>query len=62
MERHILDKPRQRKDALRFRQYLNLQRAQHPDRATLMLQRRARKGTDTSHLREFLRIERGHTA
>ncbi|ROU01271.1 hypothetical protein [Histidinibacterium lentulum] len=62
MTRHVIDQPRRRADAMRVRHFLNLERAQNPDRAALMLQRRMRKGQASPRVREFLRIERGYMA
>jgi len=62
MTKHVIDQPRRRADAMRVRHFLNLERAQNPDRAALMLQRRMRKGQASPRVREFLRIERGYTA
>lgn len=62
MTKHVIDLPKTRTDAMRLRQYLNIQRSQHPDRASLMLQRRMRKGRGTALAREFLRIDRGQYA
>ena len=62
MPRHIVDGPKARKGGLRLRQFLNLQRLQHPARASLMLQRRARKGESSARSREFTRIDRGRLA
>ncbi|SLN33172.1 hypothetical protein [Roseisalinus antarcticus] len=62
MSRHVIDKPRQPMSAERTRQFLNLQRAQNPDRASLMLQRRMRKRPSQTRVREYLRIDRGNLA
>ena len=62
MTKSPLDHPRSRTDGMRVRHFLNLQRAQNPARATVMMQRRIRKGKATPRVREFLRIERGHFA
>ncbi|QQA43016.1 hypothetical protein [Pelagovum pacificum] len=60
--KHVADKSHHQAPAQRMRQYLRIQTSRHPDRASLMLQRRLRK-SDTSRLtREFLRIERGEYA
>jgi len=58
MTKHLIDKSRGPGTA-RLRQYLKFERAQNPDRASLMLQRRLRKGPHGPRLREYLRIERG---
>ncbi|EAR50609.1 hypothetical protein OG2516_12196 [Oceanicola granulosus HTCC2516] len=59
MGRHLIDQPKARTDALRLRQFLQVQRAQLPARASLALQRRMRKSEGSARTREYLRILRG---
>ena len=58
MQRHLIDKARGGAGTARLMHYLRFERAQSPARATVMLQRRLRKGAETTRVKEFLRIER----
>ena len=62
MQRHLIDKARGGPGAARLQHYLKFERAQSPDRATLMLQRRLRKSPSATRVKEFLRIDRGQEA
>lgn len=62
MRRHVLDTDRLRKGAGRAAAYLKLDRAVGPHPASLLLQHRTRKGKPDMRLKQYLRVERGHSA
>ena len=62
MQRHVLDKPKPRDEAIRMREFLRLARAAGDHPSPRALHRRPKDERSEARLRAFTRIERGRTA
>ena len=63
MTKHIIDRKRDGSNVGRTKAYVSLDRMGNPHPASRELMRRSEERTGAGHrVKEFLRIERGHTA